>query len=108
MQSSCTTLMGFEEVTTSEESQLGFELRVGKLKNGGKDEVAGKMMKGRGDRVVRWNLRLCNMAFESSVLLEDWRSAVTIPLYNGKGERTECDNYRDIRLLILEKYMQGS
>ena len=30
------------------------------------------------------------MAFESGVVPEDWGSAVIVPLYKGKGERTEC------------------
>ena len=30
------------------------------------------------------------MAFESGGGLEDWRSAVIIPLYKDKGEKTEC------------------
>ena len=33
------------------------------------------------------------MAFESGVVLDDWRSAVTVPLYKGEGERIECKNY---------------
>ena len=33
------------------------------------------------------------MAFESSGVPEDWRSAVIVLLYKGKGERTECKNY---------------
>ena len=32
------------------------------------------------------------MAFESGVLPEDWSSAVIVPLYKGKGEKTECNN----------------
>ena len=54
MQSTCVVLMGFREVTTSEESQLE-EVRVGKLKNGkatGKDEITGEMIKGGLDLVV--------------------------------------------------------
>ena len=31
------------------------------------------------------------MALES-VVPEDWRSAVIVPLYKGKGERNECMN----------------
>ena len=41
------------------------------------------------------------MAFESSVVPEDWRSAVIVPLYKDKGERTECKNYRGISLLSV-------
>ena len=81
---------------------------MGKLKNGkiaGKDEITGEMIKGGGDKVVDWIWKLCNMAFESDVVFEDWRSGVIVPLYKGKGERTECTNYRGIS---LEKYMQGS
>ena len=80
------------------------EVRVRKLKNGkvaGKDEMIGEIIKGGGDRVVDWIWRLCDMAFESGVVPEDWISAVIVALYNGKGERTECKNYRGIRLLSV-------
>ena len=49
------------------------------------------------------------MAFESGFVPEDWRSAGIVALSKGKEERTECKNYRGIRLLIMvEKYMPGS
>ena len=51
------------------------EVRVGKLKNG-KDEITGEMLKGGGDRVVDWIWRLCNIAFESGVGPEDFKSTV--------------------------------
>ena len=73
------------------------EVRVGKLKNGeaaGKDEVTGEKVKGGSNRVLDWIWRLCNMAFESGGVPEDWRSALIFPLYKGKGKRTECSNYR--------------
>ena len=57
------------------------EVRVGKLKNGkatGKDEITGEMIRSVGP--------------------EDWRSAVIVPLYKCKGERTDCKNYRGISL----------
>ena len=41
------------------------------------------------------------LLLKSGVVPEDWRSAVIIPLYKGKGERTECSKYRDISLLSL-------
>ena len=79
-------------------------MRAGKLKNGKaicKEEMTGKIIKGGGDRVADWNWRLCNMAFENGVVLENWRSVVIVPLYKGKGERTECKNYRYISLLSM-------
>ena len=78
------------------------KVRVGKLKNGkaaGKNEISGEMIKGGGDRVGDRIWRLCNMAFEKGVVCDDWRSAVIVPLYKGKGERTKCKSYRGIKLL---------
>ena len=51
------------------------------------------------------------MTFESGAVPGDWRSAVIVPRYKGKGERTECKNYRSASLLSVvekKKYMQGS
>ena len=39
------------------------------------------------------------MAFESVAVPEDWRSTVIVLPYKGKGEMTECKNYRGISLL---------
>ena len=39
------------------------------------------------------------MAFESGVEPEDWRPAVIVPLYKGKGERIECKNCKSFSLL---------
>ena len=41
------------------------------------------------------------MAFENGVVPEDWKFDVFVPLYKGKGERTECKNYRYISLLSM-------
>ena len=74
------------------------------FKNGkaiGKDEITGEMLNGEGDRVMDWIWRLCNIAFESSVVPEDWRSAVIVPLYMSKGESTKFKNYRGISLLSM-------
>ena len=45
--------------------------------------------------------KLCNMAFESGVVFEDWSSAVIFPLYKGKEERIEYKNYRGIIMLSV-------
>ena len=41
------------------------------------------------------------MAYESGVVPEDWRSAVLVPLYKGKGERNESKNYTGTSLLSV-------
>ena len=47
------------------------------------------------------------MAFGSAVS-EDWRSAVIVPLYKGKGERIECRNYTVISLsCVVGKIYEG-
>ena len=77
---------------------------MGKLKSGkdaGKDEVIREMTKGGDERVVFCIWRLCNIAFESGVVREDWRSTLVVRLYKGKGERTVCINYRGISLLSV-------
>ena len=48
------------------------------------------MIEGGSDKIVNLIWNMCNMAFESGVVPEDWRSVVIVPLYKGKGERTEC------------------
>ena len=73
----------------------------------GKDEVIGEMLNGGGDKVVDWIWRLCNMTFKSGVVPEEWRSAVIIPLYKGKGERTEYSNYRGISLSMVGNIYEG-
>ena len=80
------------------------KVRVDKLKNGkaeGKDQITGEIIKGGGDKMVDWIWRSCNTAFENGVVPKLWRYSVIVPLYKGKGEISECKNYRDIGLLSV-------
>ena len=79
-------------------------MRLKNLKNGkaaDMKEVTGEMLKGEGNKVVDWIWKVCNMAVESGVELEEWRWVVIVPLYKVKGEGTECKNYRGISLLSV-------
>ena len=42
------------------------------------------MINGRGDRMVDWIWRQCNVASESGVVPENWRATGIVPLYKGK------------------------
>ena len=67
------------------------------------------MIKGGSDRVIDWIWRLCNIAFESGVVLEDWRYAV---IFHCTSLKKRGLNVRTIEVLAckvwLEKYMRGS
>ena len=65
------------------------------------DEITEIRIKCVGYRVVDWIWRQGNMTFKSSDAFEDWRSAVVVPLYKGKGERNVCKNCRGICLLSV-------
>ena len=41
------------------------------------------------------------MAFDMDIVPETWRLILIVPLYKGKGERTESCNFRGIRLLSM-------
>ncbi len=38
---------------------------------------------------------------------EDWRKAIVVPLYKGKGNREECNNYRGISLHSVSGKIYG-
>ncbi len=38
---------------------------------------------------------------------EDWRKAIIVLLYKGKGNREECNNYRGISLLSVPRTIYG-
>ncbi len=38
---------------------------------------------------------------------EDWRKAIIVPIYKGKGKREECNNYGGISLLSVPGKIYG-
>ena len=78
--------------------------RVRKLKNGksaGIDGITGEMIKNGGEKVIDWIWKLCSRAFVEGVVPKDWRRAVIVPFYKGKGVKGICKNYRGISLLSV-------
>ncbi len=67
------------------------------------------MLKYGGEIVVDWMMWMCNLAWEQSKVPEDWRKAIIVPLYKGKGNREECNkkNYRGISLLSVPGKIYG-
>ena len=81
-----------------------------KLKTGkapGIDGIRGEMLKCGGEVVVDWIFCLCKLAWESSVVPEDWKKGIIIPIYKGKGDRWECNSHRGISLLSIVGKVYG-
>ncbi len=80
------------------------KLKLGKAP--GSDGITAGMLK-YGGKVVDWMMWICNLAWEKSKVPEDWRKAIIVPLYKGKGNRKECNNYRGISLLSVPGKIYG-
>ena len=51
-----------------------------------------RCLMGGGDMVMDWIWKLCNRTLRMVLCLKT-RSVLGVPIYRGKGERTECRNY---------------
>ncbi len=52
-------------------------------------------------------LRVCPKAWEVGRVPDDWRKAMIVPIYKGKGSKEECKNYRGISLLSIPGKVYG-
>lgn len=48
---------------------------------------------------------LLNMYVKNCIGLNNWKNAVTVPLYKRKANKNECKDYREIRLLNMSVKM---
>ena len=83
---------------------------LGKMKAGkspGVDGVNPECLAKGGRVIVEWLVRLFNVCFMRGVVPLDWRSAVVVPLYKGKGDKYECSNFRGISLLSVVGKVYG-
>ena len=89
-----------EDAPTLEEVQKA----IRKLRNGraaGPDEITPELLK-TAEMPIRMALhQLFLLIWKSGKVLADWKEAVIISLYKGKGSRTICSSYRPISLLSL-------
>ena len=91
--------MNESEINEKEVNDAINEMKTGKAP--GMDGCAVESLKSGGVIVVRWLVRLFNVCFRENRGPEDWKIACVVPLYKGKGERLECNNYRGISLLSV-------
>ena len=61
----------------------------------------GKMLKYGEPLTSSAFLPLFELIWNTEEIPENWRRGIILPLYKGKGDRSECGNYRDIILLSV-------
>merc|ERR1711872_739065 len=79
---------------------------VKKLKKGkspGVDGITSEMLKYGGECVIEWLTRVCKVCASEEKVPNDWIRAIIVPLYKGKGDKSECKNYRGISLLTIPR-----
>ena len=83
---------------------------VKKLKKGkapGVDGITSEMLHFGGDSVLEWLTRVCRVCIRDERVPSDWMRAIIVPLYKGKGDRSDCKNYRGISLLSVPGKVYG-
>ncbi len=73
------------------------ESKTGKAR--GLTEVVVEMIRAAGEQGVKWMTEICNEVVRSGKVPEDWKSSFLVPVYKGKGDPMQCENYRAIKLL---------
>lgn len=65
------------------------------------------MLKHGGDVVVKWMVLICKLAWRQKEVPEEWRKAIIVPLYKGKGNKSDCNSYRGISMLSVPGKVYG-
>ncbi len=52
-------------------------------------------------------LLIYERAWKKGEVPDDWKKAIIVPLYKGKGRRSECSSYRGISLLSIPGKLYG-
>ena len=83
---------------------------VKKLKGGkspGVDTITSEMLKCGGECLLEWLRGVCNACTVEGKVMNYWMRAIIVPIYKGKGDRSECKNYRGISLLSIPGKVYG-
>ena len=83
---------------------------IGDLKCGkapGIDGITAEMLKYGGEAISDWMHAMCILAWKEGRVPQDWTKATIVPVYKGKGDKSECGSYRGISLLSIPGKVYG-
>ena len=77
---------------------------VEQLKNGKAPGVCGihaEMLKSGGETTLKWlHILMCSV-WSTGVIPTDWKMGHIVPIWKGKGDTRDCNNYRGVTLLSV-------
>ena len=77
---------------------------VGRLKDGKAPGVCGihaELLKAGGEATLLWLHTLMCSVWSTGVIPTDWKRGLVVPIWKGKGDTRECNNYRGVTLLSV-------
>ena len=97
--------MRTEERERDVEDVSGKEVRTGlrkmkKEKAQGPDDIPVGAWIALGNKGVEFLVNFFNRLLQGEKMPDEWRRSVLVPLYKGKGDIKECENYLGIKLII--------
>src|SRR6266536_3721289 len=63
--------------------------------------ISAEMLLSGGESVTKSLRCLCAKIWESEQVPADWKKGIVVPIYKGKGSRSECNSFRGITLRFL-------
>ena len=85
-----------------EPSAFEFELAIDKLKghkSPGIVEIPAQLIKAGGGTICLEIYKLITSIWKKEKLPEEWKESIIVPIQK-KGDKTDCNNYRGISLLL--------
>ena len=66
--------------------------------------IHAELLKAGGNAaLVLMNAVLCS-AWNTGIIPTDWKRGLVVPLWKGKGDRRDCNNYRGVTLLFVLRH----
>ncbi|KAG0711895.1 LINE-1 retrotransposable element ORF2 protein [Chionoecetes opilio] len=77
---------------------------VAKLRGGkaaGVCNISAELLKAGGEAMIRGLHAVLTAVWQSGTIPHDWKRGLVVPIWQGKGDRQDCNNYRGITLLSV-------
>ena len=77
---------------------------VGRLRGGkaaGVCNISAELLKAGGDAAIRGLHAVLTAVWQTGTIPPDWKRGLVVPIWKGKGDRQDCNNYRGITLLSV-------